>query len=78
VTSSILPLLVGRGNGYRERQTDVFSVYCPRHGHHVLLSASSIVGLERGAHGLTAHLECYCGEQLTVAPAQPRTALSAV
>lgn len=43
----------------------MFSVYCPRHGHDVLLGHRQILGIEGSGDRLTVHWVCWCGHQGT-------------
>lgn len=46
----------------------MMSVYCPRHGHEVLLGHRQILGIEGHSHDLAVRWVCWCGHEGTHLP----------
>jgi hypothetical protein len=59
-TLSILPL----ARSPAEAQiTNVFDVFCERHGTRVLLTATNIRSLANGSRGIVLRWRCHCGHE---------------
>jgi hypothetical protein len=40
----------------------MMSVYCPRHGHEVLLGHRQVLGIDGRGHDMTVRWVCWCGQ----------------